>query len=100
MKKILEMPKIYLAIVIGIIIVIFLIVFFILKKNSQKVDIQYTNQLNYVTYTDDGGNYVIQYDNGDKTIETRTTQNTSQNTSNAQNTTKTVNTTNKSNKTK
>lgn len=96
MKKILKLPKIYLAIIIIAVIVIFLVVFFALKKNSKEVDIQYTNQLNYVTYTDDGGNYVIQYDNGDKTIETRTTQDTS----NTQNTNKTVNTTNKSNKTK
>lgn len=60
------------ALIVIIIVICLVIMFFVKRKNdSKKVDIQFTNQLNYVTYTDDGGNYVIQYDNGDKTIETR-----------------------------
>lgn len=60
------------ALIVGIIIVCIIIGLLISrKKRDNDVEIQYTNQLNYVTYTDENGNYVIQYDNGDKTIETR-----------------------------
>lgn len=65
--------RLNLVAVIAIIIVVCLVIVFFVKRknNSNEVEIQYTNQLNYVTYTDENGNYVIQYDNGDKTIETR-----------------------------
>lgn len=41
------------------------------KTDEQSnAEIQYTDQLNYTAYVDENGDYVIEYDNGDKTIET------------------------------
>jgi len=59
--------RIWIAVIIFILITYIAI---ILINKQRKPVIQYTDQLNSVTYIDENGATVIEYDNGDKTIET------------------------------
>lgn len=70
-KKRLIIIAIIAIIIIGIIIISKTISNNNENKNNENQSIQYTDELNFTTYVDENGYYVTEYDNGDKTIETR-----------------------------
>lgn len=62
------------AIVVIIVIAIISVVLIKNKKidnNKEDGNIIYTHNLKFNTYTDENGDYVKEYENGDKTIQTK-----------------------------
>lgn len=62
------------AIVVIIVIAIISVVLIKNKKidnNEEDGNIVYTYKLNYNIYTDENGDYIKEYENGDKTIQTK-----------------------------
>ncbi len=65
---------IIIAIIVGIVIAIISVIAVKNKKtdnNEEDGNIVYTHKLNYNIYTDKNGDYVKEYENGDKTIQTK-----------------------------
>ena len=65
-------------IIITIIVIIVIAIITVIVANNKKTDnneedgnIIYTHKLNYTIYTDENGDYVKEYENGDKTIQTK-----------------------------
>lgn len=65
-------------IIIAIVLIIVIAVISVVAIKSKKTDnneedgnIVYTHKLNYNIYTDENGDYVKEYENGDKTIQTK-----------------------------
>lgn len=65
-------------IIIAIIVVIVIAIISVIAVKNKKTEneeeeenIVYTHQLNYNIYTDENGDYVKEYENGDKTIQTK-----------------------------
>ncbi len=63
------------AIVIIIIVIAIISVIAVKNKKANNTEedgnIVYTHKLNYNIYTDENGDYVKEYENGDKTIQTK-----------------------------
>lgn len=65
-------------IIIAIIVIILITIIAVVIVNNKKTDnneedgnIVYTHNLKFNTYTDENGDYVKEYENGDKTIQTK-----------------------------
>lgn len=65
-------------IIIAIIVIIVVAIISIVIANNKKTEgseedgnIVYTHNLKFNTYTDENGDYVKEYENGDKTIQTK-----------------------------
>lgn len=70
-----DKKKIIVLIAIIAILIIAIILIKNISKNQQQEEenenILYTHELKYNIYIDENGDYVKEYENGDKTIETR-----------------------------
>lgn len=65
-------------IIIAIIVIIVIAIITVILVNNKKTksneedgNVVYTHKLNYNIYTDENGDYVKEYENGDKTIQTK-----------------------------
>lgn len=65
-------------IIIAIVVIILIAIISVIAVNNKKTEsneedgnIVYTHNLKFNTYTDENGDYVKEYENGDKTIQTK-----------------------------
>lgn len=71
------MKKSNMIIIAIIVIIVIAIISVVVVKNKktesseEDANIVYTHNLKYNTYTDENGDYVKEYENGDKTIQTK-----------------------------
>ena len=62
--------RIWIAVILLILITYITVMLISNINKNKKTEIHYTDQLNSVTYVDENGAIITEYENGDKTIET------------------------------